>query len=56
MTKTVKPEADVAIETNNKLQKNEVGDIAATVTEWPGGVTVTTFVGVQPDVQFAEAN
>lgn len=56
MTKNVKPEADVAIETNTKLQKNEVVEVDATVTEWPGGVTVTTFVGVQPDVQFAEAN
>lgn len=56
MTKTVKPEAEVAVETNNKLQKNEVAVVDATVTEWPGGVTVTTIVGVQPDAQFAEAN
>ncbi|MFY7954009.1 MAG: hypothetical protein ACOVT5_16020 [Armatimonadaceae bacterium] len=56
MTKNVKPEVEVSISTNNELQTNVVGDIAAVVEERPGGVTITTFVGEQPDVQFAEAN
>lgn len=56
MSKSPKPESDVVITTNNEPQINERVEVEAVVEERPGGVTVTTFVGVQPDLKFAEAN
>jgi hypothetical protein len=56
MSKSPKPESDVTMTTNNELQTNTAGDLAAIVEERANGVVITTFVGEQPDAQFAEAN